>query len=189
MSQVALYRDMTLCSYDYIRRREERVEGVGSASPFSMGLNALVTRNVAGLVRSLTLQGQWKEHDLQEFASVGRVPDDAMMLNIAVRAAVDRCCALESFKSVFQKKNTAPGSTAHISQMGSEHQTTLERLFRPGSFTKITQLAHSLSIQSFSSAAGSYPRNASSAVSNNNRHRPSVLSRRHCHGSIRLTKT
>ena len=64
-----------------------------------MGLNALVTRDVAGLVWSLALQGEWKEHDLEEFSAVGRVPDDAMMLNIAVRAAVDRCTGLESFKS------------------------------------------------------------------------------------------
>ena len=95
-----LYSNMTLYSYDTIRYKGDdgRPEGCGSASPFSMGLNALVTRNVSQLVRRLALQGCWKEHDLKEFSQVGRVPDDAMMLNIAVRAAVDRCAGLESFK-------------------------------------------------------------------------------------------
>ena len=95
-----LYSNMTLYSYDTIRYKGDdgRPEGCGSASPFSMGLNALVTRNVSQLVRRLALQGIWKEHDLKEFSQVGRVPDDAMMLNIAVRAAVDRCTGLESFR-------------------------------------------------------------------------------------------
>ena len=100
MTLPQLYKNITLTSYDKIRYKDDRAEGCGSASPFSMGLNALVTRSVANLVRSLTLQGQWKEHDLREFSQVGRVPDDAMMLNIAVRAAVDRCPGLESFKYV-----------------------------------------------------------------------------------------
>ena len=102
MSLPQLYKNITLCSYDTIRWKEEEPEGLGFASPFAMGLNALVTRDVAGLVRSLTLQGQWKEHDLEQFSAAGRVPDDAMILNIAVRAAVDRCTGLESFKSVIQ---------------------------------------------------------------------------------------
>lgn len=89
---------MTLTSYDTIRYKNQRPEGCGSASPFSMGLNALVTRPVANLVRSLALQGVWREHDLHEFSQVGRVPEDAMMLNIAVRAAIDRCKHMESFK-------------------------------------------------------------------------------------------
>jgi hypothetical protein len=107
MCQTLLYEKITLSSYDTIRYKDERPEGLGSSSPFAMGLNALVTRNVATLVRSLTLQGQWKEHDLQEFSSAGRVPDDAMMLNIAVRAAVDRCTGLESFKLVFERSITS----------------------------------------------------------------------------------
>jgi hypothetical protein len=108
MCQTLLYEKITLSSYDIIRYKDERPEGLGSSSPFAMGLNALVTRNVATLVRSLTLQGQWKEHDLQEFSSAGRVPDDAMMLNIAVRAAVDRCTGLESFKLAFKRSINSP---------------------------------------------------------------------------------
>ena len=93
-----LYRDIILYSYDTIRYKDDRAEGCGSASPFSMGLNVLVTRPVANLVRSLALQGKWREHDSQEYTAAGRIPDDAMMLNIAVRAAIDRCTGLESFK-------------------------------------------------------------------------------------------
>ncbi|BCR89959.1 uncharacterized protein ACHE_51157S [Aspergillus chevalieri] len=97
MSLPLLYRNLTLTSYDKIRYRGEEPEGVGSASPFSMGLNAVITRPYAKLVRSLTLRGEWREHELEEHARVGRVPDSSMMLNIAVRAAVDRMPDLESF--------------------------------------------------------------------------------------------
>lgn len=97
MTLPQLYRNISLTSYNTIRYRDDHPEGQGSASPFAMGLNALVSRNVASLVHTLALQGDWREHDLQEFSKVGRVPDDTMMLNIAVRAAVDRCIQLESF--------------------------------------------------------------------------------------------
>lgn len=70
---------------------------MGSASPFSNGLNAVITRPYATLVRSLTLRGEWRELELEEHARVGRVPDSSMMLNIAVRAAIDRMTELESF--------------------------------------------------------------------------------------------
>jgi hypothetical protein len=98
MTLPQLYRNICLTSYNTIRYRDDQPEGQGSASPFAMGLNALVSRNVASLVHSLSLQGEWREHDLQEFSSVGRVPDDAMMLNIAVRAAVNQCTQLQEFK-------------------------------------------------------------------------------------------
>ena len=97
MSLPQLYRDLTLTSYNKIRYREEEPEGMGSASPFSMGLNAVITRPFARLVRSMTLRGDWREHELEEHARVGRVPDSSMMLNIAVRAAVGRMTDLESF--------------------------------------------------------------------------------------------
>jgi hypothetical protein len=97
MTLPQLYKDITLVSYDTIRYRGQRPEGCGSASPFSMGLNALVTRNIASLVHSLTLRGEWKEHDIEDHGKVGRVPDNSMMLNIAARAAVDHTTALQSF--------------------------------------------------------------------------------------------
>ena len=187
MTLPRLFENITLCSYDTIRYRDDQPEGLGSSSPFAMGLNALVTRNVAGLVRSLTLQGQWKEHDLQEFSSVGRVPDDAMMLNIAVRAAVDRCTGLENFKLVLQKA-AASWWIAHMLQMGSKYKTTVKRLLRSCKSAQTTGPSHSLPIESFSSAACSSPRNASSTMSNSNRYGSSVLSGRHRLVSVWLAK-
>ncbi|MCJ1479381.1 hypothetical protein MMC13_008066 [Lambiella insularis] len=94
-----LYANVSLHSYDYIRYSDvdNRPEGSGGASPFSMGLNALVTRNVAGYVKKFRVWGKWKEHDLEECAKVGRVPDSSMMLSLLVRAAIDRMPALEAF--------------------------------------------------------------------------------------------
>ncbi|KGO67624.1 hypothetical protein PITC_063870 [Penicillium italicum] len=97
MALPQLYRSLTLTSYDKIRYRGEQPEGVGSASPFTMGLNAIITRSYATLVRSITLRGEWKEHELEEHAQVGRVPDGSMLLNIVARAAVDRMTNLRSF--------------------------------------------------------------------------------------------
>lgn len=97
MALPQLYSNLTLTSYDKIRYRGEQPEGIGSASPFTMGLNAIITRSYAPLVRSMTLRGEWKEHELEEHARVGRVPDSSMLLNIAVRAAIDRMTNLESF--------------------------------------------------------------------------------------------
>ncbi|MCJ1401210.1 hypothetical protein MMC11_004422 [Xylographa trunciseda] len=96
-----LYADVSLHSYDYIRYSEidNRPEGSGGASPFSMGLNAIVTRNIAGYIKKFKVWGKWKEHDLEECAKVGRVPDSSMMLNLLVRAAVDRMPALETFST------------------------------------------------------------------------------------------
>ncbi|CAG8296087.1 unnamed protein product [Penicillium nalgiovense] len=97
MALPQLYRSLTLTSYDKIRYRDEQPEGIGSASPFTMGLNAIITRSYAKLVQSMTLRGEWKDHELEEHARVGRVPDASMLLNIAARAAIDRMTNLESF--------------------------------------------------------------------------------------------
>ncbi|MCJ1437923.1 hypothetical protein MMC27_007310 [Xylographa pallens] len=95
----ALYADVSLHSYDYIRYSEvdNRPEGSGGPSPFFMGLNAIVTRNVTGYIKKFKVWGKWKEYDLEECAKVGRVPDSSMMLNLLVRAAVDKMPALETF--------------------------------------------------------------------------------------------
>ncbi|KAJ5558777.1 hypothetical protein N7461_002749 [Penicillium sp. DV-2018c] len=97
MALPQLYRSLTLTSYDKIRYRGEQPEGIGSASPFTMGLNAVITRSYATLVRSMTLRGEWKAMELEEYARVGRVPDSSMLLNITARAAIDRMTNLESF--------------------------------------------------------------------------------------------
>lgn len=93
-----LYRNISLTSYDRIRYRNEQPEGWGSASPFLMGLDVLVTKPQAALVRSMTLRGNWKEPDLEEHSRVGRVPDSSMILNISVRAALDRTVNIRSFR-------------------------------------------------------------------------------------------
>ncbi|KAJ6043777.1 hypothetical protein N7499_006197 [Penicillium canescens] len=97
MALPQLYRSLTLTSYDKIRYRDDQPEGIGSGSPFTMGLNAVITRPYGSLVRSMTLRGEWSDHELEEHARVGRVPDSSMLLNIAVRAAIDRMTNLESF--------------------------------------------------------------------------------------------
>ncbi|OQU99937.1 hypothetical protein CLAIMM_05505 [Cladophialophora immunda] len=93
-----LWKNVTLKSYSTIRYKDEVPEGFGSASPFSMGLNALVTRNVSGLVRSLTLDGEYSASDLHEYSRAGRVSESIMVLNIALRAAIDQCTHLERFR-------------------------------------------------------------------------------------------
>ncbi|KAL4740923.1 hypothetical protein BDV11DRAFT_82175 [Aspergillus similis] len=98
MALPKLYQNLILTSYDKIRYVGDQPEGMGSASPFTMGLNAVITRPYATLVRSLTLRGDWREQELEEHARVGRVPDSSMMLNITVRAAVDRMRDLEDFR-------------------------------------------------------------------------------------------
>ena len=97
MALPQLYRSLTLTSYDKIRYRDDQPEGIGSGSPFTMGLNAVITRPYGSLVRSMTLRGEWNDHELEEHAQVGRVPDSSMLLNIAARAAIDRMTNLESF--------------------------------------------------------------------------------------------
>lgn len=96
----ALYSNVSLHSYDYIRysKVDSRPEGSGGASPFAMGLNGLVTRNVASYVKKLEVWGDWKDHDGEDCAKVGRVSDGGMMLNMSIRAAIDKISALESFK-------------------------------------------------------------------------------------------
>lgn len=63
-----------------------------------MGLNGLVLRNVAGYVKKFEVCGEWKEHTLEEYAKVGRVPDETMMLSSLVRVAVEKMAVLDSFR-------------------------------------------------------------------------------------------
>ena len=103
MTLPQLYSDVSLRSYDYIRqsKRDGRPEGCGMASPFTMGLNGLVSRNVAGYVKNFEVCGEWKEFELQELAEVGRVPDGSMMLMTLVRVAIEKMAVLNSFRYVY----------------------------------------------------------------------------------------
>ncbi|KAI9759485.1 MAG: hypothetical protein M4579_002325 [Chaenotheca gracillima] len=97
MTLPQLYQNITLESRTDVRVVDGVPEGAGGASPFTMALNGLVTRNVAGLVKSLRLRGQFKTHDLKQSASIGHLPDNVMLLNIVLRAAVDRMDKLQAF--------------------------------------------------------------------------------------------
>ena len=96
MTLPKLYENITLHAYTELRYTNGRPEGYGSGSPFSMGLNALVSRNVTNYVQRFGLVGEWRESDIDDY-SKGRVPDNSMMLNIAIRAALDRMENLKSF--------------------------------------------------------------------------------------------
>jgi hypothetical protein len=53
--------------------------------------------NVAGYVKSLHLLGDWREADTDDF-SKGRIPDSTMILNVVIKAAIERMQRLETFR-------------------------------------------------------------------------------------------
>jgi hypothetical protein len=63
-----------------------------------MALEGLISspHNVAQYVKSLRLCGEWREMDTDQF-KLGRVPDNTMMLNATVKAAIMRAEKMESF--------------------------------------------------------------------------------------------
>jgi gamma-glutamylcysteine synthetase len=99
MTLPRLYEHVTLRSYSEIRYVDGRPEGYGGGSPFAMGLNTLVTRNFTDYIQSFRLLGEWREHDLEDYTK-GRVPDNSLMLQIALRAALDKMKNLEVFAYV-----------------------------------------------------------------------------------------
>lgn len=86
-----------------------------------MGLDGLVSRPVAGYVKGLTLLGTFKEHKEDEYEK-GRIPDNTMMLNIVIRAAIDRTDKLEVF---YWSLNSSPMKTVY---QGLAGRTTLTKL-------------------------------------------------------------
>lgn len=99
MALPKLYEEVTLRSYSEIRYVDGRPEGYGSGSPFVMGLNTLIARPFAEYVQRFRLVGEWREHDLEDY-SKGRVPDDSMLLSVALRAALDKMKNLRAFAYV-----------------------------------------------------------------------------------------
>lgn len=67
-------------------------------SPSSMGLNDLVLGNATVYVEKFRVRGEWKDDELQEYSSVGRVTEGSMMLNTMVRVAVEKMPLLHSFR-------------------------------------------------------------------------------------------
>lgn len=96
MTLPRLYEQVTLRSYAEIRYVDGRPAGYGSGSPFAMGLNTLVSRNFTDYVQSFKVVGDWREHDVDEYKQ-GCVPDNSMILQIALRAALDKMKNLKSF--------------------------------------------------------------------------------------------
>jgi hypothetical protein len=96
MTLPQLYKQVDLHSYNEIRYVNGKPEGFGSGSPFMMALNGLATRGQAALVSDFRVWGQQNESGIEDF-SKGRVPDNTMMLNIVIRAAIDKMTRLRSF--------------------------------------------------------------------------------------------
>lgn len=67
-------------------------------SPFSMGLNGLVLRNSTAYVEKFRVRGEWKDYELPEYSSVGRVTEGSIMLNTIVRVAIEKMPLLDSFR-------------------------------------------------------------------------------------------
>ncbi|KAF7573800.1 hypothetical protein PtrM4_087050 [Pyrenophora tritici-repentis] len=91
-----LYEHVTLRSYSEIRYVDGRPEGYGSGSPFAMGLNTLVSRNFGDYIQTFRVRGEWREHDADDYKQ-GRVPDNSMVLQIVLRAALDKMKNLKTF--------------------------------------------------------------------------------------------
>ncbi|EOA84475.1 uncharacterized protein SETTUDRAFT_132500 [Exserohilum turcica Et28A] len=96
MTLPRLYEHVTLHAYSEIRYIDGRPEGYGNGSPFAMGLNTLVSRSFGNYIQTFRVLGDWREHDLHDYKQ-GRVPDNSMVLQVAMRAALDRMNKLKSF--------------------------------------------------------------------------------------------
>jgi hypothetical protein len=96
MTLPRLYEQVTLRSHAEIRYIDGRPEGFGGGSPFSSGLHTLVSRNFTDYVQLFRVTGEWREHDVDDYKQ-GRVPDNSMVLQIAMRAALDKMRNLEAF--------------------------------------------------------------------------------------------
>jgi hypothetical protein len=96
MTLPQLYQHVALHSYSDIRYVDGRPEGFGGGSPFMMALSGLVTKSYAGVVKDFRLWGEWREVGVEDFAK-GRVPDNSMMLDMMLRACVDKMVKLQSF--------------------------------------------------------------------------------------------
>jgi hypothetical protein len=105
MTLPRLYEKVTLRSYADIRYVDGRPEGYGNGSPFAMGLNTLVSRNFSDYIQSFRVVGDWREHDVDDYKQ-GRVPDNSMILQIVMRAALDKMKNLKAFAYVTCQSHT-----------------------------------------------------------------------------------
>lgn len=133
MTLPRLYEHVTLRAYSEIRYVDGRPEGYGGGSPFAMGLNTLVSRNFNNYIRRFRVLGNWREQDTEDYRH-GRVPDSSMVLQVAMRAAIDRMTNLDSFAYV--GPYTLPSNSSSLAllmhfQLGTQHSTIAHYL--PGS--------------------------------------------------------
>ncbi|KAF2670137.1 hypothetical protein BT63DRAFT_478328 [Microthyrium microscopicum] len=119
-----LYEVVTLKAYSAIRYINDRPEGFGGGSPFAMGLDGLISspNNVAQYVKTLRMCGDWREVDTGDFER-GRVPDNTMILNVTIKAAISRADRLESF---IWEMNTKPMKTIYQGLATRKHLTHLK---------------------------------------------------------------
>ncbi|KAF2733893.1 hypothetical protein EJ04DRAFT_535219 [Polyplosphaeria fusca] len=121
MTLPRLYEKVTLRSYSEIRYVNGKPEGYGSGSPFAMGLNTLVSRTFTDYVHSFRVVGEWSEHDTDAY-NKGRVPDNSMVLQVVMRAALDKMKNLHAFH---WELNTKPLQTVYQGIMGKPALTSL----------------------------------------------------------------
>ncbi|KAJ4305713.1 hypothetical protein N0V90_001244 [Kalmusia sp. IMI 367209] len=125
MTLPRLYEEVTLRTYADIRYVNGRPSGYGSGSPFAMGLNTLVSRNFTDYVQTFRVIGEWREHDVDDY-SKGRVPDNSMVLQIAMRAALDK---MKNLKAFAWELNTKPLQTVYEGLMQKPSLTSLTLRF------------------------------------------------------------
>ncbi|PVI00891.1 hypothetical protein DM02DRAFT_614049 [Periconia macrospinosa] len=120
MTLPRLYQNVTLRSYTEIRYVDDLPVGYGGGSPFAMGLNTLVTRTYASYIETFRVIGEWQEHDADNYTK-GRVPDNSMVLQIAMRAALDKMPHLQTFA---WELNTKPLHSVYEGLMHKPSLTT-----------------------------------------------------------------
>jgi hypothetical protein len=108
-----LYEKVDLRAHSEIRYIEGRPSGYGSGSPFAMGINTLVSRTFSNYVRQFRVTGEWREHDMEQYKE-GRVPDNIMVLQIALRAALDKMKNLEAFAYVCTDPDVCASNMADV---------------------------------------------------------------------------
>ncbi|KAH7132478.1 hypothetical protein B0J11DRAFT_521787 [Dendryphion nanum] len=136
MTLPRLYEEVTLRSYSDIRYVDGRPEGYGNGSPFAMGLNTLVSRNYTDYVQTFRVVGDWREHDVEDY-SKGRVPDNSMMLQVAMRAALDKMKNLNAFA---WELNTKPLQTIWQGVINKPSITSLTLRFQTKRIPRPTTL-------------------------------------------------
>lgn len=97
MALPKLYDKISLRSYSQIQYENGRPKGIGNGSPFAVGLSALVGGSAAQYARRFYVSGDWTSATVDDYLQ-GQVPDADMMLNVSMRAAIDKMARLEDFR-------------------------------------------------------------------------------------------